>query len=94
MVDVFNQKRGLGLICCRNDLASFSNEKPLLLLALVNHDPESSILHGLLDTLPKSPRADLAIATASFLGYGLYDQEVHTIEKAKIRFGDYIYDSS
>ena len=94
MIDVFNQKRGLGLICCRNDLASFSNEKPLLLLALVNHDPESSILHGLLDGLPKSPGADLAIATASFLGYGLYDQGIHTIEEAKKRFGDYIYSSS
>ena len=42
MLDIFNQKMLLGLIDCGKDLVSFSEEeKPLLLLAFVNHDLES-----------------------------------------------------
>ena len=91
MRGVFNQKHNLGLIKCERDLCGFSNEKPILLLVLANHDPEKSALGKLLEELPESPLIDLRIATASFLGYGLYDQGIHTIEKAKERFGDYIF---
>lgn len=91
MIDVFNQKRGLGLIDCDRDLASFSNERPLLLLALVNHNPESQRLRRLLDNLPKSPNAELRFATASFLGYGLYDQGIHPLDEWRRRFDDYIH---
>ncbi len=91
MRDVFNQKRNLGLIKCERDLNCFSNEKPILLLVLANHDPEKSALGKLLEELPESPHIDLRIATASFLGYGLYDQGIHTIEKAKELFSEYIY---
>ncbi len=35
--------------------------------------------------------AELHIATASLLGYGLYDQGIHTVETALTRFSDYIY---
>lgn len=93
MVAVFNQKKDLELIDCdkEKDLRSFSDKKPILLLALANHNPRSSTLHGLLTTLPDSPHADLCIATASLLGYGLYDQGIHTVETALTRFSDYIY---
>ena len=90
MVDVFNQKRRLGLITCNKDLRSFSDENPLLLLALVNHDPDSTTLRDVLNNLPESPHVDLHIATASFLGYGLCNQGIHPLNDAMARFGEYI----
>ena len=91
MVDVFNQKRELELINCGKDLSSFSNESPILLLVLANHDPGKSKLRDLLRSLPESPHAELCIATASFMGYGLYEQGVHKVDEAQRRFADYIY---
>ena len=78
MVNVFNQKRDLGLIDCGKNLVSFNDDPPLLLLALANHDPGSFKLRRELDSLPDSPHVELRIATASFLGYGLYDQGIHS----------------
>ena len=91
MVNVFNQKLELGLIDCGKDVASFGDDRPRFLLALVNHDPGSSILRRELDTLPESPHVELCIATASFLGYGLYDQGIHPIDEARKYLGPYIY---
>lgn len=91
MVNVFNQKLDLGLIKCANKLCSFSDKEPIFLLVLANHDPEKSKLRDLLGDLPESPNAKLKIATASFFGYGLYDQGVHTVEAIRCRFPDYIY---
>ena len=92
MVRVFNQKRRLGLVDCGKDLAGFSDEQPMLLLVLANHDPGSTKLRDVLTDLPASPNADLRLATASFFGYGLYDQGVHTIDAALRRLGDYVYE--
>lgn len=86
MVRVFNQKRALGLIDCDKDLLSFGEELPLLLLVLVNHDPDKSRLRELLRSLPPSPHAELRIAGSSLLGYGLYDPAILTVEEALDRF--------
>lgn len=96
MVKVFNQKRKLGLMNCEKDLKNFSdrNEPPVLLLLLANHDPDKRGLSKTLENLPKCPNADLRIATASFFGYGLYDQGVHPAEKFRKCFRDYIYSDS
>lgn len=91
MVIVFNQKRVLGLLDCAKNLASFSDEQPLFLLVFANHDPEKSGLRSVLDNLPDSPHAGLRVATASFMGYGLYDQGIHTIDEVRKRFSDYVY---
>ena len=91
MMEVFNQKRRLGLVDCGKDLCSFSDEAPMLLLVLAHHDPDHAKLAEVLDRLPDSRHADVAIATASFMGYGLYDQAIHTLEEAQARFGDYIH---
>ena len=93
MVDVFNQKRFLGLVDCGKDLESFSDERPVLLLVLADHDPGSSKLREILDALPDSPHAELRIATASFMGYGLYQQGIHTIDETRKHFEDYIHSS-
>ncbi len=90
-VRVFNQKRSLGLINRGKDLAGFSNDPPFLLLAFVNHDPGSRKLRDLLRTLPHSPNAELRIATASFLGCGLYDQGIHPLNEAWRCFGNCIH---
>lgn len=86
MLRVFNQKRALGLIDCAKDLTGFSEEPPVLLLVLVNHDPDKSRLRELLRSLPPSPHAELRIATGSLLGYGLYDPAILTVDEALARF--------
>ncbi len=87
MVTVFNQKRSLGLIpACEKDLLEFSDERPVLMLVLANHDPDKSRLRELLRTLPPSPHADLRIATACMFGYGLFDPAVLTVDEALVRF--------
>ena len=94
MVEIFNQKLCLELIECNKNLCSFSNEPPILLLVFANHDPEKSKLCEVLRSLPpESPHAELYVATASFMGYGLYDQGIHTIDEARHRFANYIYSS-
>ena len=90
MVRVFNQKRSLGLLECNKDLKSFGTEKPLFVLMLANHDPDSIKLRRELGKLPPSPHVELRLGTASFLGCGLYDQGIHTLDQSKARLGDYI----
>ncbi len=94
MVNVFNQKLDLGLIDCGKSLKCFSDEKPLLLLALVNHDPRKSKLGKLLEELPDSRYVDIRVCTASFLGYGLYEQGIHSVNDAQRLFGRYIISPS
>ena len=90
MVGVFNQKWELGLINCGKKLQSFSGERPLMLLVFANHDPQKSTLSRLLHSLPASPHVGVSIATASFLGYGLYEHCIHPVQTVLKRFGDYV----
>jgi hypothetical protein len=86
MVGIFKQKWELGLMNCKKNLEAFSDEeKPMLLLALVNHDPDSIKLRRCLESLPPSPNADIYLATSCFMGYGLFDQGVLPLEVAKER---------
>lgn len=87
MVRLFNQKRTLGLMNCGKDLGTFGDEPPMLLLALVNYDPDSSKLRSSLETLPPSPHAEVYVATGCFMGYGLFDQAVVPLDEARSRFG-------
>jgi hypothetical protein len=72
MAACFNQKRELKLINCPKRLISFSDEPPLLMLILVNHDPDSTKLRNLMDIVPD----DMQFATANFMGYGLFEPAV------------------
>lgn len=85
MVEVFNQKRALGLIDCGKDLQSFSDQRPILLMVLVNHDPDTTPLRRALGTMPPSPHAEIRVATSSLLGFGLYDPGMLTVEQALAR---------
>lgn len=90
MVTVFNQKRELGLINCEKDLGGFSDDPPLLLLILVNHDPDKSKLRDLLNTIPPSPHAEIRLATSNFMGYGLYDPAIYLLDEFRSRFASCI----
>lgn len=85
MEEVFRQKLALGLIPGLKSPVRFSDERPLLLLVLVNHKPASTKLHNLLATLPPSPNAELQVAAGSLLGYGLYDHAMLTVDQARSR---------
>ena len=79
MITVFNQK---GLMNCGRDLGSFSDEPPLLLLILVNHDPDKTRLREELSSLPEAHHCEVRIATSSLMGYGLYDPHFLTVDEA------------
>jgi hypothetical protein len=83
MIEIFHQKRELNLIECNKDLIAFSEERPLLLLLLANHDPDKRRLPELLRALPKSEHADIGIASSCLLGYGLYAPAILTPEQAE-----------
>lgn len=87
MKKVFNQKRCLGLMKCDKDLESFSDE-PLFLLVFANHQPRSSTLANELRRLPDNSVVELGVATASFMGYGLYDQAILTLEQTIRMLGE------
>jgi len=90
MKTVFNQKLELGLINNQKPIENFSDDKPEYILALVNHDPASSILKTELQTLPPCPNVELKFAASSFMGYGLYDQNIFALDAFLRRFEDQI----
>jgi hypothetical protein len=86
MLRVFNQKRELGLIDCEKNLLGFSEELPVPLLILVNHDPDKSKLGEMLRELGKE-HTELRVASACLLGYGLYERSMLTVPEALSRMG-------
>jgi hypothetical protein len=90
MVRVFNQKRALGLIDCDKDLAGFSEERPMLLLLLANHDPDSGKLRRALGEMPRSESVDVYVAAGNLMGYGLYDPAILPLEEAIERWSSCI----
>ena len=90
MKTVFKQKLELGLINNEKPIESFGDNKPEYILALVNHDPESTILKRELKTLPPCPHLDLKVAVSNFMGYGLYDQNIYTLDAFLRRFENQI----
>lgn len=81
MVDVFNQKRAMGLVNCGRDLEAFSDELPVFLFILANHDPDKSKLREELATLPEAHHCEIRVATASLVGYGLFDPGIRTVDE-------------
>jgi hypothetical protein len=88
MINVFNQKLDLGLIDCGKSIESLSNDKPECVIALAEHNPNSSILRKELERLPCCANAELRFAVSSFMGYGLYDEQIYTLDGFKKRFLD------
>lgn len=87
---IFNQKMELGLIENQKRIESFSDSKPEYIFAFANHDPESRILKKELEGLPSCPEAELKFAVSNFMGYGLFDQNIYSLDEFLSRFKDQI----
>jgi hypothetical protein len=83
MLKIYGQKRRLGLIGTKHAIRSFSDEDPLFLFLLANHDPEKSALREELKRLPQATSVEVCFAVSTFMGYGLYDQGILSL--AQIR---------
>jgi len=86
MKSVFNQKLDLGLINNQKSIESFSDDKPEFILALTDHDPDSSILRNELGRLSDCPNAEIKVATSNFMGYGLYSQNIYSLDEFLNKF--------
>ena len=87
---IFHQKLDLGLINNQKSIESFSDDKPEFILALINHDPESSILRKELMKLPDCPNAEIKVATSNLMGYGLYSQSIYGLDEFLDKFEGHI----
>ena len=80
MAGVFRQKCELGLMDvgkwhdAQEDGDFFSDEKPLVLLFLVDHDPAKSKLASELSAATDMQKGELSISRASNMGYALYQE--------------------
>ena len=95
MLNIFRQKRQLGLISFgsktnENEVSSFSDETPEIILLLINHDPESKSLLEQLQVLSPEDKKYVSIATSNFLGYGLYTESIYSTEEFIAKFGKQI----
>jgi hypothetical protein len=98
MIKLFDQKRKLGLIPKlaytkgnnRNEVNEFAEEVDFAFL-LANHDPASKKLGAELLNLSLTPSKDkIKIITANFMGYGIYKDNVFTLNEFIKRFPDQI----
>ena len=87
---LFNQKLDLGLINNQKSIESFSKDNPEFILALINHDPESSMLRNEFQKFPDCPNAEIKVATSNFMGYGLYSQNIYSLDEFLRKFEGHI----
>jgi hypothetical protein len=84
MVDLFKQKRELGLVRFgvkgnKNHIEEF-DEKIEMVFLIANHDPESKVLKEvLLEVNELFPSFDVKVLSSNFLGYGLYTHLIKTL---------------
>ena len=92
MLEVFRQKRQLGLIPClsgtknSNDIIQFAEDIEMMFL-LAGHDPESSILQSELKSLNNKRTKFI---TSNYTGYGLYKENVFEGVQFSMRFKNQI----
>jgi hypothetical protein len=88
----FNQKVFLGLISNQKRIESFKESKPEFIVALANHDPDSKILYEQLQNLSSDyERFELKFVVSNFMGYGLYKQNIYSLDGFREKFKDQIY---
>ncbi len=88
MHGILKTKQTLGLVEGLPANFAFTVEKPEFIFLLANHKPASGALDAELNKLKKESffkdfceMADLKIATASFFGYGLFNDCIYTIDE-------------
>jgi len=90
MTGILMTKSRLGLIDYVPKKMEFTEEKPEFVFLLANHKPASKALETELNSLVKedfyidfSKMADLKIASANFMGYGLFNDCVYSLDEFK-----------
>lgn len=90
MHGILETKRTLKLVDDLPAQFTFTEEKPEFIFLLANHKPASSLLDTELNKLEKESfyadfckMADLKLATASFFGYGLFNDCIYTHNEFK-----------
>jgi hypothetical protein len=91
MLGVFKQKRELGLISAlsdnANEVVKVADDVDVIFL-LANHDPASGNLIAAVDGILKKqkthpPTFNIRFATATFMGFGLYAQNILSLDDFK-----------
>jgi len=90
MKTLFNQKLELGLIDNKKPIESFGDQKPEYIFVFANHDPESNILKREMKKLLDCPNAELKFGVSTFMGYGLYGQNIYSQNSFLERFENQI----
>ena len=86
MLNVFNQRSELGLLRCHTakdvmpQLECVSDKKPMYIILMSDHDPASKILvRELKEASCAALPFDVYVASASMMGYGLFDQGIQPL---------------
>lgn len=87
MTTVLQQKHDLGLIPGCNRFKSISAESPQIIFLIANHDPQSSVLLDEIKKidstlLEKFPHG-IQFMRSSYLGYGLFHDQLLSLEEMK-----------
>jgi len=87
-ISSFKQMRELGLVQFwkdgnKNQIGQFNNEKPEFILLFANHKPAKTKLESEFKKINNIVNVNIKIATSSFMGYGLYNKNMLSIEDFK-----------
>ena len=89
-LEIFALKRELKLVRFgaggNNNQVTMLDQRPEVVLLLVNYDPECTKLETILPRLQPIENADLKIAVSTFLGYGLFKENVYSLEEFRDKF--------
>lgn len=91
MLELFRQKRELGLIPClsssknSNDIKGFAKDVELAFLN-ANHDPASSKLKTEILSCGSIP---VKFISSTYMGYGIYNEGIYSLNNFKVRFKDH-----
>ncbi|MDR1582860.1 MAG: hypothetical protein LBS55_06310 [Prevotellaceae bacterium] len=89
-INCFEQLRELDLIRFSKEgnshqVETLTDEKPEFIFLLANHNPASSILKKELESIPSLENVELKFCTASFMGYGLFDDRMENLADFKLK---------
>ena len=83
MLMVFHQKHQLGLVNIKHPMSAIEEAEPELVFVLINHDPAKSALARELDEIRVDwPFANVKVAFASCMGYGLFCEHLLPLDIA------------
>ncbi|MGM0653386.1 MAG: hypothetical protein ACQES4_11505 [Bacillota bacterium] len=89
MLEIFNQKKELGLINVKKKLKAFSEEKPEFIFLLANYNLRSKSLRNELEIIEKnydSNLFDIKFAVSAFMGYGLFRESITPLKEFKEKY--------